>query len=556
MKAYLSILREKFVRLGREEEGAALVVTLAIFMFMYLLCIGVYAVGMSVKQRIHLQNACDAAAYSAAVVQADTLSRIATINRAMSWTYAQMTRRQMDHVTYRWLTEVARHWRSDRARAQAWARASTAVCEIPLHHGMDWHCSDITLQGASRLSVVSCTGLETANNLYRAAWVGQGPSFYSSASMEGQISADWAAIEKMGRAIDNLKNRYESRVRGTIDDVLAVNMKGVTSQTVRQVAEVQPISTWLEEMDNTSTAEDRFLRFSGETVASAFGTAGNVWFPRQQGNGKGFLRGYALGHPILNASWNWHANQWHCKIVKGVPVCIGPFGCPGCVHSHHRCACVGAAGYFVATVYADNANSKDGYYTTPSRARARPHQLNQNYFGKDGTISVGLACQNENPWSPILGTISKGIFSAFNPYTDWTVCFASAKAGYKRQVGAAPSTRNYRIDWNGIENWNLCQSDWDAVLVPVRMAQSHAANGRWAGAQRFLAGWVNDLLGHDGNIRAGGLETPEEVDQYVQAWHELQSGSPSHSHVVTTRWQIGNPNQKIGWDKLTDRMFH
>ena len=60
----LRVLRDKFLRLGRDEDGVALVTTLAVFMFMYLICMGVYAIGTAVKTRIHLQNACDAAAYS------------------------------------------------------------------------------------------------------------------------------------------------------------------------------------------------------------------------------------------------------------------------------------------------------------------------------------------------------------------------------------------------------------------------------------------------------------------------------------------------------------
>ena len=109
----LGVLRSKLIGLGRDEDGAALVITLAIFFLMYLGCMGVYAISMAVKERIHLQNAADAAAYSAAVVQADTLSRIATINRAMSWTYVQMTRRQMDYIVHRWLAHTCEHYESD-----------------------------------------------------------------------------------------------------------------------------------------------------------------------------------------------------------------------------------------------------------------------------------------------------------------------------------------------------------------------------------------------------------------------------------------------------------
>ena len=108
-----AILRDKMLRLGRDEDGAALVITLALFFLMYIACMGVYAISMSVKERIQLQNAADAAAYSAAVIQADTLSRIATINRAMSWTYVQMTREQLDYIVLRWLRHTEKHYIQD-----------------------------------------------------------------------------------------------------------------------------------------------------------------------------------------------------------------------------------------------------------------------------------------------------------------------------------------------------------------------------------------------------------------------------------------------------------
>ena len=114
------VFRDKLFALGRDEDGAALVITLAIFFLMYLGCMGVCAVSIAVKERIHLQNAADAAAYSAAVVQADTLSRVATINRAMAWTYVQMTRRQMDYIVYRWLKHTYDHFQEDRRRARSY----------------------------------------------------------------------------------------------------------------------------------------------------------------------------------------------------------------------------------------------------------------------------------------------------------------------------------------------------------------------------------------------------------------------------------------------------
>ena len=114
-------------RLAREDDGAAFIVTLGVFMFMFMLCIGVYAIGDTVRRKIELQNAADAASYSAAVVQADTLSRIATINRAMAWTYIQMTRRQMDFITDRWLKRTVKVWNDDYDAVKFWHNLSCFI---------------------------------------------------------------------------------------------------------------------------------------------------------------------------------------------------------------------------------------------------------------------------------------------------------------------------------------------------------------------------------------------------------------------------------------------
>ncbi len=108
----------------RRDDGAAMVTTLAMFLLMYLACVGVYAVSTAVRERVHLQNAADAAAYSAAVVQADTMSRVATVNRAMAWTYEQMTRRQLDYIVHRWLDHTLEHFEQDKRKARSFHSCS------------------------------------------------------------------------------------------------------------------------------------------------------------------------------------------------------------------------------------------------------------------------------------------------------------------------------------------------------------------------------------------------------------------------------------------------
>ena len=61
----VGIAWRKFVCLGRDEDGAALVMTLAMCLLMYLAVAAVFTAGTAIRERIHLQNAADAAAYSA-----------------------------------------------------------------------------------------------------------------------------------------------------------------------------------------------------------------------------------------------------------------------------------------------------------------------------------------------------------------------------------------------------------------------------------------------------------------------------------------------------------
>ena len=136
----LSIACRKLASLGSDEHGAILVITLAIFFFLFMLVSGVYTIGETVHRRIELQNACDAAAYSAAVVQADGLSRMSVVNRAMAWTYVQMVRRQLDYITYRWLKLTYKQFKEDRDNAEDWHFSLLPCDENHDQDGIGWWC--------------------------------------------------------------------------------------------------------------------------------------------------------------------------------------------------------------------------------------------------------------------------------------------------------------------------------------------------------------------------------------------------------------------------------
>ncbi len=116
MGMYASILKSEARRLVRDEGGVALMLTLGVFLFLFLACCTVYAIGETISRRVDLQNACDAGAHAAAVAQADALSRMAVVNRAMSWTYVQTTKMQMDYITYNWLKVTCDNFAEDKQK--------------------------------------------------------------------------------------------------------------------------------------------------------------------------------------------------------------------------------------------------------------------------------------------------------------------------------------------------------------------------------------------------------------------------------------------------------
>lgn len=153
IKTFFQYLWKKTTSLKDDQEGFVLMLTLSIFLFLFLLSMSIYAVGDTIHKKIQIQNACDAAAYSAAVVQADGLSRMATVNRAMSWTYVQMTNHQMDYITYRWLRLTAKRFQEDYDNAKAfhtgvvigyqsggWATLISWGIDLVASLFVDWKC--------------------------------------------------------------------------------------------------------------------------------------------------------------------------------------------------------------------------------------------------------------------------------------------------------------------------------------------------------------------------------------------------------------------------------
>jgi len=156
IKRILNHIWRRTLGLPKDSEGFVVMSTLAVFLFIFVLCAFVYAVGETIHQKIRIQNACDAAAYSAAVVQADGLSRMAAVNRAMSWSYVQMTNRQMDYITYRWLKLTCKRFGEDLENAKKYN--ANIVFAVDKELGW-WALLEVVVSGAiSKILGLDCSG--------------------------------------------------------------------------------------------------------------------------------------------------------------------------------------------------------------------------------------------------------------------------------------------------------------------------------------------------------------------------------------------------------------
>jgi hypothetical protein len=213
-------------------------VTLALFMFMFLLCSGVYTIGDMVRQRIELQNAADAASYSAAVIQADTISRVATINRAMAWTYLQLTRRQMDYIVDKWVGLTKTRMQEDRKKMKEFWKVY-GVCSGKHNSGPKASTYWCGLYTQDKLFSMNCeidvpipnnmdSVLPLYQGLFAAHLMGQrgsgNPLCDFLPTLEPQILCDKANIVAMNLAIVDTIQKLPGKIKEVVPTILKANL--------------------------------------------------------------------------------------------------------------------------------------------------------------------------------------------------------------------------------------------------------------------------------------------------------------------------------------------
>ena len=504
-------LNRAVIRLWHDESGVILAFSVIVFLTLFMMVCAVYAVGETVRQRIELQNAADAAAYSAAIVQADTLSRVAAINRAMSWTYVQLCRMEMDYIVDKWLYLVDNAWTADNSRMRTYNFSGTC------NRGSSYYnTGDITLNNSQTVSIGT---IRNARSNARAARKDFG-------SLAAPIRTARSLIETMGGVQVGLVNQLRARIESTAVRVLRANISQNWNDSIAGGANIayclkhdqQPLDDYFQVL----TDEADFMRHSNyipdqgnsPTAVLGTGSGNNEWYPNL-GRNDGIQRGYVQRGNALVARWSWWSTRWQWVRTQYYSYC-------------RRVGRISGQ---------TTVRGQDGYEAdTFNTVVAQPRILRPVFFGRNGqatgTIAVGLTRRLNNPLQFLVAGGGLGVFAPFtvsqgNRYM-WTV--ATARAAYNPPQAGATIPREdclgeYQEMWTAPADanalWNLKTSDWDAVLLPLARAWNPGSAGQILTS--VSAGpWVPLYAGGGGGIgdqSAPQLMGPGNALNYGNAGH-------------------------------------
>ena len=398
------ILRKRLDRLMRGDDGAALVVTLALFMMMYISCAGVFAIGQTVKEKMILQNAADAAAYSAAIVQADTLSRIAALNREMALTYKSMVCRQMDYIVCRWLEDASRKY-------------------------IDTH-------GVASLSgTPGHVTPEPSGTQQPSAEVKEGYYNARAEDLRAKFMGDSGLIAELNEAVSDLMGGYADRVKAAAEGVLRANLPDNYANDCYWHCKFQPPHDWMECLGGED--EEKFLRFVHKDRDEEWGDQYDEWFD------VGIeLRHLCVGQGYFRSGWLTRLGLQHRT-----------------VYNHDVPDVTAARPYVLAKDFYDNAGRRDGAISVGVA------KYNRNPWAR--FVKTGFDGKKRGLYEffqPLIGAIdwTWAVSSAQAGYIDSrdSTVIDERKESYRED-------RNYIADWKGDGDWNLRTDNWDAVYVPV-----------------------------------------------------------------------------------------
>jgi Na+-transporting methylmalonyl-CoA/oxaloacetate decarboxylase gamma subunit len=441
----LAQLNAQCRRLAKDESGVVLAFTVIVFLSLFVIACSVYAVGENIRQRIELQNAADAAAYSGAVVQADAISRVAAINKALAWTHVQMGRTVMDYDVDVWLQAIITKWNVDYAACLAKILPYSACYLTFQKSWIGSDCGWYTSCSSGGKIQINKNKNYTINEI-RSSWHASAPS------LQSKINNYRASIKQMNAEEARIVSVLQSRIFSTVTNILQANAGDRSFDGHYYLSVVNPASDYFTTLNDEGCLLNYFT--PQKSAKDVFQEGINVWFNLL--GGTGIQRGYQQQANSLRADWKWHLEGW-------VWTKWGP---------RRRFSQNGSDKVLGSDVLHD-AN----YYQTE---RVKAQILTPDFFGPKGAIVVSVARRMDNPLLFMVELPNKpGIYQFFDPRssskaTPYTWATAAARAGYHKDGGGrdeywTPDVSRHSGEANSWLNSaaNLSQADWDAELIPV-----------------------------------------------------------------------------------------
>ena len=380
----------KFKSLIYDDSGVAMAYTIMVFLFFFMLCVSTYAMAENIRQKMELQNACDAAAYSGAVVQADMLSRIAVLNRALSWTYYHTGRRHMDYIIDKWLDGILTFHKSDIDRVTKHASGSTCPYGCrgtnhnlgPIHPGGTAYYASSThgfLKNSSHWTIRFNRDYTRNEISADRSSLAEGPY---DAELQTNIEHGMENIRTLNREIEFLSESINDFVQRAVRHTMSDNMPhGFTENNFICIVDPDNTNTengaasYLRPLASSggplTTLEEYFVNYvPGNTVAGIHNGIDTWWTLNNGVNG--FQRSYT---GTLNANYDVYAEQW--------------IYVPPTAYSKDYCYSI----YYIDKYAVDRvqamqaATYRDRYFTS---AIANPYALTQSFFGKDRLIRAAI----------------------------------------------------------------------------------------------------------------------------------------------------------------------
>ena len=454
----LTTLNTKLKALIRNDEGFAIAMTILVWPLMLITVSGIFVTGETLRQKMILQNAADAAAHAGAMVQADTLSRVAVINRMMAWTYIQANKMEMDYTVINWATLTNQVLNDLKTPLRVANVTASATCTHARHKeertkldplSWGWYAGNVAIAGYD-------SSMFLLNEHKTGAADLEDPGVLRT-TLPPRLNTAFTNINSMNMALTDLLNSCAGRVESALKEVFAANSKEFASKA----------TLWFRR-DNTNsflvpmTNESAFLNLAGvEQSASLLNAKGINWWTLDSSSEPGFRRAYAGSG--LEAQFDVGYKGWQntgvlniCVPYQNKSATVWVQG-SGTVHSEG----IETAGLTSTDIY----NKSQSFLGYNKNVRAIPRELKSEFLSR-GAVLVGAKLPQTNPLAAVFGDLTGSWFNAHtqSEATDiWCLSAARACAG----TGMAYSR-------NKFENYSPGNADYTAVMLPAAMAGNSA----------------------------------------------------------------------------------